>query len=91
MGLIKKWQIEKSNTLELANNIAEVKDGSITKDKIQSSIDLIKKEKRFISVVNSASSIPIYYQLNASDSSLSDNAVGVTVTPSTATTQLIMI
>lgn len=34
MGLVKKWQIEKSNTLELANNLAEVKDGAITSDKL---------------------------------------------------------
>ena len=34
MGLIKKWQIEKSNTLELADNLAEVKDGGITPSKL---------------------------------------------------------
>ena len=37
MGLIKKWQVEKSNTLGLINNLAEVKDGAITTAKIADS------------------------------------------------------
>jgi len=34
MGLIKRWQVEKSNTLGLIDNLAEVKDGGITAAKI---------------------------------------------------------
>jgi len=34
MGLLKKWQVENSSTLELANNLAEVKDSSITTAKL---------------------------------------------------------
>jgi len=41
MGLVKKWQIEKSNTLGLVNNLAEVKDGSITPEKL--SFGVLKK------------------------------------------------
>jgi len=37
MGLVKKWQIEKSNTLNLINNLAEVRDDAITSAKISSS------------------------------------------------------
>jgi len=29
VGLVKKWQVEKSNTLELDNNIVEIKDNSV--------------------------------------------------------------
>jgi len=34
MGLVKKWQIEKSNTLSFVNNLAEIKDNSVTLDKL---------------------------------------------------------
>jgi len=34
MGLVKKWQIEKSNTIGLLDNLVEVKDGGITTAKI---------------------------------------------------------
>jgi len=34
MGLVKKWQIEKSNTLTLANNLVEIADGAVTPAKL---------------------------------------------------------
>ncbi|RLI86935.1 MAG: hypothetical protein DRP01_03075 [Archaeoglobales archaeon] len=40
MGLIKRWQVERSNTLELVNGLVEVKDGAITPEKLSS--DIIK-------------------------------------------------
>jgi len=89
MGLIKKWQIEKSKTLNLENNIAEVKDYGITLDKTLLGSLLLKRMGYFSSVLNSSTaSPPIYWQLDIADSNVTDNYAIESFTPSGATAVL---
>ena len=58
----------------------EVKDSGLTPEKFSSDIGYISKEKKFItSIYGTASTIPYYFALSPSDSSLTDNQVSFTI------------
>ena len=89
MGLLKKWQVEKSNTLTIQNNLVEVRDYSIDDSKLAASSNVLKKIAAFGSVINSPTeSPPIYWQFDISESNLVDNYYVESFTPSTATSVL---
>ena len=78
MGLVKKWQVEKSNTLDIINNLAEVADNSITKDKISTVWNLLEKDRKTWTVLLSVS-YPVAIKFDVADSSLLDNQLSPTI------------